>query len=168
MGSYLQSYGIEEEHRGRVIRRIVAGCVAAVLIAIAAYFVFHDYPEKQIVKRFLAEINSRNYQAAYRDWGCTDRHPCPNYDMRRFMDDWGQPKNGSSPWKIASVDSCRTFVTVNVQATGTELQSLAVQRSDDSLGFAPSPECQERKWRWGQFFRRMFGGGEAPPPGAGR
>jgi len=49
---------------------------------------------------------------------------------------------------------------VNVQAPGTELQSLAVQRSDKSLGYAPAPECQERQWRWKAFFQRLFGGGE--------
>jgi hypothetical protein len=47
---------------------------------------------------------------------------------------------------------------VNVQAQGAELESLAVQRSDHSLGFAPSPECQEKQWRWGQFFHRIFHG----------
>jgi hypothetical protein len=74
------------------------------------------------------------------------------------MADWGPSKKASSPWKIASVDGCRTFVTVNVQADGSELQSLAIERDNHELGFAPSPECQERKWRWKQFFERIFGG----------
>ena len=157
MGSYLQQYLAEEERRNRIIKWIVLGCLIAVVLAIVLYFIFHNFPEKQVAKRFLSEVNSRNYAAAYREWGCTTEHPCPNYDYNRFMEDWGPSKKIASPWKIASVDGCRTFVTINVQAEGAELQSLAVQRNDHSLGYAPAPECQEYKWHWKQFFRRIFG-----------
>jgi hypothetical protein len=156
MGSYLQQYGEGDERRGRIIKRIVLAGVAAVVVAIAAYLVFHNLPEKQVARHFLADVNSGRYDQAYRDWGCTAGHPCKNYDYSRFMEDWG--KKFSTPWKVASVDGCRTFVTVNVQAQGSELESLAVERADHSLGFAPAPECQERKWRWKQFFEKIFGG----------
>jgi hypothetical protein len=166
MGTYLQHYGAGEERRNQIIKRIVLGCIAAVVLCVASYFVFQDFPEKQVAKHFLEQVNSHQYQAAYREWGCTEQHPCPNYDFKRFMEDWGPSKGGSSPWKIANVEGCRSFVTVNVQAQGAELESLAIQRDDHSLGYAPSPECQERKWRWKQFFHRIFGGGsaDAPPP----
>ena len=157
MGSYLQQYLAEEEHRNRIIKWIVLGFLIAVVLAIVLYFIFHNFPEKQVVNRFLSEVNSRDYSAAYREWGCTAEHPCPNYDYNRFMEDWGPSKKIGSPWKIASVDGCRTFVTVNVHAENSELQSLAVQRNDHSLGFAPAPECQEYKWHWKQFFQRIFG-----------
>lgn len=159
MGSYLQGYGAEEERRNRVIKWIILICLGIVILAFAAYLFFHNFSEKQTVKRFLAEVNARNYQAAYRDWGCTSAHPCPNYDYNRFLEDWGPSKKIGSPWKIASVDGCKTFVTVNVQAEGSELQSLAVERDNDGLGFAPAPECQERQWHWKQFFQRLFHGG---------
>jgi hypothetical protein len=157
MGSYLQQYLAEEERRNRIIKLIVLGCLIAIVLAIALYFIFHNFAEKQVVKRFLSEVNSHNYAAAYQEWGCTTEHPCPNYDYSRFMEDWGPSKKIASPWKIASVDGCRTFVTINVQAESAELQSLAVQRNDHSLGYAPAPECQERKWHWKQFFQRIFG-----------
>lgn len=159
MGSYLQQYGAGEERRNRIVKWIVLACIAAVIIAIAAYLFFHNYPEKQVAKRFLAQVNSGQYQTAYRDWGCTTQHPCPNYDYGRFMEDWGPSKKISSPWKVASVDGCKSFVTINVQAQGAELQSLSVERDNHSLGFAPAPECQERQWRWKQFFQRLFGHG---------
>jgi hypothetical protein len=159
MGSYLQQYGISEERRNRVIKWIIIGAVSAAILAWIAYLFFHNYSEKQSVKHFLAQVNGRDYQAAYRDWGCTTEHPCPNYDYRRFLEDWGPSKKITSPWQIASVDGCRDFVTVNVQAGGAELQSLAVQRGTSTMGYAPAPECQERKWHWKQFFQRITGKG---------
>jgi len=161
MGSFFQQYGVEEERRNRMITTIVLSCLGVAILAIVGYFVFHNYPEKQVVKRFLQQLNTHNYQEAYREWGCTSAHPCPNYDYNRFLQDWGSQSKAGSPWKVVSTDSCRAFLTANVQAQGTEVQSLSVQRSDHSLGFAPSPECQERKWRWKQFFHRVFGGGSS-------
>jgi hypothetical protein len=156
MGSYLQQYGEGDERRSRIIKTIVIACVIVATLAIAAYLFFRNYPEKQVVKQFLAEVNAHQYENAYRDWGCTPSHPCRDYNYSRFMQDWGAKV--SSPWKIASVDGCKTFVTVNVQANGAELESLAVQRGNHTLSFAPAPECQERQWRWKQFFQRIFGG----------
>jgi hypothetical protein len=163
VASYLQQYGIADERRNRVIRGIAIGVVSLAVITVIAYFVFKDFGEKQKAKRFLQEINSKNFEAAYRDWGCTPQHPCRYYDYGRFMQDWGPAKKATSPWTVASTDSCRYFLTVNVKATGAEPESLAVQRSDGSMTFAPSPECQEPKWRWKQFFHSFFGEPEAPP-----
>ena len=72
------------------------------------------------------------------------------------MNDWGPEKKVGSPWRIVNDDSCKTFLTVNVAAEGSELQSLAVERGENSIGFAPAPECQEAKWHWKQFFQRIL------------
>ena len=160
MGSFFQQYGVEEERRNRTVTAIALSLLGIAVLALIGYYKFHDYSEKQVAKRFLESVNAGRYQDAYREWGCTSEHPCPNYDYNRFLQDWKASKSGS-PWKISSTDSCQAFLTVNVQAEGAELQSLSVQRSDKSLGFAPAPECQERKWRWKQFFQRIFGGGNS-------
>ena len=158
MGSYLQQYGAGEERRNRVIKWLILSVLAALVIAWAAYLIFHNYPEKQVVKNFLADVNKRDYTAAYALWGCTPQHPCPNYDFNRFMEDWGPSKNVTPPWRVQSEDSCKTFLTVNVKAPGSELQSLAIARDNHEVSFAPAPECQERQWRWKQFFQRLFHG----------
>ena len=162
MGSYLQSYGVEEARRGVILKRIIIAVSAFLVLALVAYLFFHNYPERRKVNGFLSALNSHDYQSAYREWGCTAASPCPNYDMSRFMADWS-PKSATGPWSVASSDSCNTFLTVNVQAPGSELESLAVQRSDKSLGFAPYPDCHEPKWRWKQFFQRFLGKEPAPP-----
>ncbi len=162
MGSYLQHYGAGEERRNRNIRNIILGVIGLVLLLIALYFIFRDYSEKQTVKRFIAELNSHQFPRAYADWGCTVSAPCRNYDYQRFLQDWGPEKQISSPWKVTSVDGCKAFVTVNVQAAGAELQSLGVERGTKTLMYAPAPECQEPRWHWKQFFQRLTG--NAPPP----
>jgi hypothetical protein len=156
MAGYLEGYGVEDQRRSRAILYIVLGLVAAVILALLGYWLSRDYTEKQVAKRFLADVNGHNYQAAYSTW-CPK--PCRNYDFTRFAADWGNTnKKITSPWKIDSVDSCKGFLTVNVTADGAELQSLSVERGTNSLSFAPSPECQEYKWHWKQFFRRILKG----------
>lgn len=163
MGTYLQQYGVDDERRGRVIWGIIYGVLGALILGVIAYFFLHDFGEKRVANRFLGHINAKQFNEAYTDWGCTNQHPCPNYPYTRFLEDWGPVKKINSPWKVDSTDSCRYFLTVNVKAEGTELESLSVQRADKSLGFAPAAECQERQWRWKQFFSRLFGKGEPPP-----
>lgn len=159
MGTYLQQYGVEDVRRNRTVKIIVVVAAAILVFALAAYLLLHNYFEKRVAKQFLSEVNAGQFQKAYETWGCTAQHPCPNYDYQRFLEDWGPAKKKTGSWRIAEVDGCRSFLTVNVQAPGTELQSLAIQRSDKSLGFAPAPECQERQWRWKAFLERIFGGG---------
>ncbi len=159
MGSYLQQYGAGEESRNRVIKAIIFGVIGLLIAVWVLYLALHNYPEKRTVKKFLAEVNAHDYTRAYSDWGCTTAAPCRNYDYNRFLQDWGPSKNTTSPWKIVSVDGCKAFVTVNVQASGSELQSLGVERGTKSIMYAPAPECQEPQWHWKQFFQRLFGGG---------
>src|ERR1700722_14920943 len=157
MAGYLEGYGVEEEKRNRTIRYIIFGTVAALILTVVGYFVLRDYGEKQVAKQFLADLNEHKYQAAYSTW-CP--RPCEQYDYARFAADWVDKKI-TSRWKIDSTDSCKAFLTVNVTADGTELQSLSIERGTKALSFAPAPDCQEYKWHWKQFFRRIFGGGSS-------
>lgn len=156
MGSYLAQYGAGDERRIKRVRLIVWTLVTLVVVAILGYLGFHNFREKRVAHQFLADVNERNYHAAYNLF-CPADHPCPNYGFDRFAQDWGPASKATGPWKVASTDSCKYFLTVNVKAPGAELQSLAVQRSDLSLGYAPAPECQERKWRWRLFWDRLTG-----------
>ena len=161
MGAYLQNYGAGEEQRNRIIKFVLLGVFAALILVLVAYLFFHNRSEKKTVERFLAQVNAHDYKAAYRTWGCTEAHPCRNYDYGRFLEDWGPKSKATSPWRIVSVEGCRFFVTVNVTADGAELRSLGVDRGARTVNYAPSSECQEKKWHWKQFFQRVFGGGRA-------
>jgi hypothetical protein len=152
MAGYLEEYGVEDERRSRTIRYAIFGILAALILVVVGYFVFRDYGEKQVAKQFLAELNEHKYQTAYSTW-CPSS--CEQYNYARFAADWVNKKI-TSPWKIDSTDSCKTFLTVNVTADGAELQSLSVERGTKVLSFAPAPECQEYAWHWKRFFQRIF------------
>ena len=156
MSSFLDTYGAEDERRFRTIKRSVIAVLAAIIIAVAGYFFFRNRPEKQVVRQFLAEINAGHYQAAYRLWGCSDTHPCPEYNYQKFLEDWG-PQQARSNWRISAVDGCPTGVVVTVSAAGNA-SPLWVQRDDKRLSFSPWPECQGRRWRFRQFIQRITGG----------
>jgi hypothetical protein len=154
MAGYLEGYGIEDQKRSRAIRYIVFGFAAVVVLFLLGYWISRDWTEKHVAKKFLAELNEHNYQAAYSTW-CPTR--CENYDFPRFATDWANKKI-TSPWKIDSTDSCKAFLTINVTADGADIQSLSVERGSNTLSFAPAPECQEYKWNFKQFFHRLFHG----------
>ncbi len=159
MGGYLQNYGAGEEQRGRTIRNIILIVVGLLILWWVVYLVSHNRSEEKAVTSFLGQLNAHEYPKAYTDWGCSVSAPCRNYDYNRFLEDWGPKKKLTSPWKVVNVDGCKTFVTVNVKAGGSELESLGVERGAKTIMFAPDAECQEPQWRWKQFFQRMFGHG---------
>jgi cbb3-type cytochrome oxidase subunit 3 len=164
MGAYLEQYGRGEERRNRIIKWTIISTILVLIAIWIIYLVLHNRAEIDKAKRFLAEVNARDYKQAYAIWGCTSANPCPNYDFSRFLEDWGPQSNASGRWKIVSTDACKTFVTINVDAPGAQMQSIAVERSSPHImSFAPAPECMERKWRWRDFFHRIFGGGKVPP-----
>ncbi len=156
MAGYLDSYGAEDERRNRLVKGTAIAIVAALVIGITAYLIFENLPEKQAVAHFLALVNAGRYQEAYSTWGCSAAHPCSAYSYQKFLEDWGQQSH--KDWKISNVDGCTTGVVVTVSAQGSEPEPLWVQRADDSISFSPWPECQGKKWRFRQFFRRLVGG----------
>ena len=95
MAGYLQNYGAGEEHRNRVVKFIILGVFAALILTLAAYLFLHDRSEKKTVEQFLAQINSHDYKDAYVTWGCTEAKPCRNYDYARFLEDWGPQDEGN-------------------------------------------------------------------------
>ena len=159
MGAYFQNYGAGDEQRARFVKRAILGIAAALVLLVAAFLYFRNYKEEHFVKQFLGELNDRQFDAAYRTWGCTDAHPCRDYDHQKFLEDWG-PQKSSGGWKVTGVEGCSTGTIVQVSSSQTPTSPLWVQRSADSLTFSPWNECQGKKWRFRQFFQRLMGKGD--------
>jgi hypothetical protein len=156
MSAYLQNYGAGEEAHARLIKRLVLGLIAVVILGVAAYFYFQDFKEERLTKQFLGELNEHRFDAAYRTWGCTEAQPCRDYGYQKFLDDWG-PQKANGDWKVKGVDGCSAGVIVMVAARGTEATPIWVEQSASSLTFSPWDQCPGKRWRFKQFFQRIFG-----------
>jgi hypothetical protein len=156
MSEYLENYGAGEEAHGRLVKRLVLGLIGVVILGVAAYVYFQDFKEERLTKQFLAELNARQFDAAYRTWGCTDAQPCRDYAYPKFLEDWG-PQKAKGDWKVKDVDGCPAGAIVTVAAGGTEATPIWVERGAGSLTFSPWNACPGKRWRFKQFFQRILG-----------
>lgn len=162
MASYLETYGAAEEHRAKRIHliknaSIVAGSV--IVVALIAYGIFKNHSEEQQARTFVSRLQAHDYQGAYRLWGCSDTHPCPDYPFDKFIEDWG-PKSAhadQSSAKIGLSQSCGTGVVIRLDYKGSEEPvTLDIERSTDVISFAPWAECPGRHLHIGAWLRSLF------------
>jgi len=138
--SYLDTYGVAEARKERLIRRLILSVLAFVIVGGSLYLWFKNYPEEQRVKEFLTLLERGDYSSAYVMWGCQVEAPCPHYDYKSFLEDWGPT---SSVGKVASYALGRSRETgsgviVSVTINGGKPLRLWVEKSNGVLGFAPS------------------------------
>jgi hypothetical protein len=162
MASYLEAYGAAEEHRAKRIHLIknvliVAGSV--IVVALIAYGIFKNRSEEQQARTFVSRLQAHDYQGAYRLWGCSDTHPCPDYPFDKFLEDWGpkSPHADQSSAKIGLSQSCGTGVVIRLDYKGSEEPvTLDIERSTNVISFAPWAECPGRHLHIGAWLRSLF------------
>lgn len=145
MVSYLDEYGVDDARRERLIKRVAAAVLSLVLVGATLYFVFRNFREERQIKTFLSLLVSRDYQAAYRLWGCTAATPCRDYPFEKFLEDWGPQSRfaNAAAAKVVSARSCATGLIQTLSVNGDEVR-LWVERRDQTLAFAPWPVCSPR------------------------
>lgn len=144
MAGYLDEYGVSDARRERIVKRLVIAAAVLLIAVIAGYFVLRTYPATRQVNAFLSGLRNRDYQAAYRAWGCAQ--PCRDYSFNNFLEDWG-PKSAFGDAARAGVKKaryCNSGVIVTLGAPSGKELPLWYERSDGTLGFAPWPVCAER------------------------
>jgi hypothetical protein len=163
MPGYLEEYGAGDEKRGRVIRWSVIAAVAVLVLSTAGYLLFRNYPEDKIAKAFVATLQQKNYQEAYRFWGCTAENPCRDYRFDKFLEDWGpqspyadasnvrighpQLNPGALGWirNVLGVQySCDDGVIYHLNFGKGEPVLIYILRKERTIGFAPWPVCSPR------------------------
>jgi hypothetical protein len=143
---FLDSYGAGEERREKIVKRLVLGALAALVVAAALYFVFRNWGEDRQARLFLDLLKKQDYQSAYRLWGCTPATPCRDYRFERFMEDWGpqSPHGNTAAARIAKKWSCADGVIYTLEYGKDDSLLLWVGREDKVLGYAPWPSCNPR------------------------
>jgi hypothetical protein len=137
-----------DEAKVRRRRLWIAGTTLA-LIAIAAVLWFNRYyPEERRVEHFFAQLQAKNYEAAYGVWmndASWKQHPdlYSRYGFRAFYLDWG-PGGEWGPinsYKVIAAQKPRpgaSGVVVGVRVNERKkLCSVRVEFKDKTLGFSP-------------------------------
>src|SRR5258707_10827133 len=103
MGGYLDAYGVADQRRERLIKRIVIWGGVAVVVAVILYFSFRNFRQEQVIKQFFSLLEQKRYQEAYAMWGCTPDHPCKYYAPEKFTEDWGPSSPYANPSAIKKI-----------------------------------------------------------------
>jgi hypothetical protein len=168
MAGYLENYGAGEERREKITKTAVISVLAALLVALLAYAVFHNYPEEREAKRFFELLQAKDYKAAYALWGCTEAKPCRDYAMPEFMKDWGPAQAPVSSIDVLDTESCGSGVIVDVDAGKAGDKKLWVERDSRILSFPPFERCPQGN-RIHDFWRNIryrIHGRPVPPAGS--
>ncbi len=142
MTGYLEGYGAGDEKRERSLKR--AGIVLLVLLVtgLALYFGFRNYRQERQFSRFLELLAARDYQGAYRLWGCTEQSPCRDYPVAKFLEDWGpgSPHADVAGARVTRTRTCSSGIIKSVRFAKDEV-NLWVDRANLTLAFSPFPMC---------------------------
>jgi hypothetical protein len=147
MAGYLEEYGVADERRSRVVRRIVIsagvaaiGVVLYLALPLLSMLVPPLSPGWWHVRSFMSDLRRHDYQAAYREWGCG--RPCQDYSFQDFMADWGAQGrfSGAVAGSIKKVRPCGAGTIVVIDWPGDN-QTLWYQPADGSLTFWPWGGC---------------------------
>jgi hypothetical protein len=145
MPGLLREYSDKEMRPPRPIGRYLLGLLGVVIVAGGVYWYFRDVGEIAQLNDFIAELQAKNYPAAYARWGCTVKSPCKEYPYETFLRDWGPESPAAKPDQIHLTEkrSCSGGVIQTVEFAG-EKTLLYINRKDKSIGFSPWPVCRPR------------------------
>lgn len=142
MAGYLDQYGAGEERREKIIKLLALSLITLAVMGGILFFIFHNYSQERVVKRFFERLQAHDYQGAYEMWVSTpdDRR---SYPYQAFLRDWGP--QGDHPdvsnFRITKSRSCGSGVILTVDFGKNQQEKLWVQRNDLTIGFSPLPGC---------------------------
>ena len=140
---YLSNYGVKDARREKRFFRIAGSIAGAALLGTILWYYLRTYNEEQIAKQFFANLQARNYKAAYAQFGCTDASPCRDYSFDRFLEDWGEksPYANTSTVDFSLVEPCGNTVWFTIKQPGTRPVGIAVDPESKLVTFTPSASC---------------------------
>ncbi|MFN7996524.1 MAG: hypothetical protein U0Q18_23130 [Bryobacteraceae bacterium] len=143
MAGYLDQYGAGEEQREKLIKKVVITVVVLLVVSGVLYYLFKNYRQERQVRAFYELLAKHDYQGAYELWGCTEAHPCRDYQFSEFMKDWGPQSEHADirSFHITKSRSCGSGVIITVDSSKNQEDKLWVQRDDLTIGFSPLPGC---------------------------
>lgn len=149
------NYGVSDARRERRNKLIVFWSLGILIVAVILFFTFRTYRQERVVKQFLSLLKEKNYQDAYKLWGCTQETPCKYYPPEKFNEDWGpsgQYKDAANT-KVTAEDVCGSGVVFAMSIPNLEPFGLWVESSTDNLSYAPWVRCPGPHWQIWDFIK---------------
>ncbi|HYV63784.1 MAG TPA: hypothetical protein VE958_13965, partial [Bryobacteraceae bacterium] len=75
MPGFLDTYGVDDHRRGRLITRIILSVLVIAAVGSAGYLYFRTWSQEQTLKHFFAALDKQDFQAAYKMW-CPTENIC--------------------------------------------------------------------------------------------
>jgi hypothetical protein len=134
VSAFLEGYGEGDARRERRTKRIVLAVVALSIIAGVAAYIMRDFREIRQANRFAELVKQKQFEAAYRLWGCDKAKPCRDYAFAKFMADWGQVDISAAR---ATDRNCSSGVIRTFEFSSDNKVYIWVDKSDRAISFAP-------------------------------
>jgi hypothetical protein len=143
MAGYLDQYGAGEERRNRIIIRSILALLIVAFVWALGWYLLLNHHQEGVVKSFVAALKRGDTKSAYAIWGCTAAKPCNGYEYEKFLRDWGPGPDGPDLNLLGLTDSeaCNDAVMVTVRVNPTRSELLWLDRTSDTISFAPFPIC---------------------------
>ncbi len=149
MSGFLESYGQADATRERRLKRALLAVLAVAVLGFAAYVYFHDFRERRQVALFLDLIARKQYEEAYRLWGCDPARPCRDYNMEKFLEDWGpkSPYGNVAKARVRRTRSCEDGVIQILEYAPGDEVFLYVDRQTRHISYSPFGYCVDASGR---------------------
>jgi len=153
VSEYLSQYGTTGQTREKVVRWILIALAGVAVLWVVDWglslygtYNLRDAREQWRAHQFFSLLSEKQYDAAYRLWGCEPSKPCRDYSFQKFMEDWG-PKGAVpdiSGRKVKAVRHCKASIIEVIDFGAGDTINLYVDSKDLTLSFAPWPVCNPR------------------------
>jgi hypothetical protein len=157
MAGYLDSYGVADQRRERVVKLSLIVGIGAILIVMIGYFTLRTHSQERAVSEFLQDLNDQKYPDAYRLW-CPEN--CKLYAPNEFLKDWGPESKTAkaSQFKVEHVDYCGDGVVFDLSYPNTEDIGLWVNRTTNIISFyaTDTSRCRGPHLQIGAFLKSLF------------
>ena len=165
MSGFMEGYGVKEERRGRLVKRLVLGGLALIILGTGAFYYFRTWKQERVMDDFFAAVQAKDFDRAYAMW-CPAEHPCRYYPKEKFLEDWAPPAPYANvaASDVQHVDYCDSGVVFDYAWGSAPEVSLWVQRDTGVISYAPWARCPGPHLQFSGFFKRLFGSDDAPPP----
>jgi hypothetical protein len=153
-----ETYGVLDERRARWTKRLVLWGLVVVVVGLSLYFGFRNWSQERTIQKFLTLLQQKDYQDAYKMWGCTPDSPCKYYGPDKFTEDWGpeSPAANAAALKVVNVDACGAGVVFDVSVPNSDGVGLWVERDTNVISFAPWKRCPGRHLHLWEFLKSRF------------